>query len=315
MLSISTGCEPYFALSYNRRTVSMGENSYKVYVPTVDEFKRVTGYNSDELPEFFVAAHDVPWKNRIDMQAALQEACDTAISSTCNIPKDISVEEVEKMYLYAWSKGCKGFTCYRDGCREGVLTTSDTPIGQSDGKAPKRPRVLDADWYQVVAKGKLFNVFVGLYEGKPYEIFAKETTERCTVNVASGTITKQKKGVYTWQAQEKEGFGGLYYDSNIAIMEEDSPERVATLLASLGLRHGADIKYIVKTLKKTNPLISSFTAAMIRVLNKYNDAPVVDSNEICPECGKPLKHEGGCKHCDSCGFSACMLAFRGRCNK
>lgn len=303
MLSVSTGCESYFALSYNRRTVSMGENSYKVYVPTVNEFKKVTGYNSDELPEFFVAAHDIPWKNRIDMQAALQEACDTAISSTCNIPKDISVEEVEKMYLYAWSKGCKGFTCYRDGCREGVLTTSDTPTGQSGRKAPKRPKDLEADWYQVVAKGRLFNVFVGLYEGKPYEIFAKETEEKCQTNTSHGVITKVKKGVYTWQGVDDKG---LLYDSNIAIMDEESPERVATLLASLGLRHGADIKYIVKTLKKTNPVISSFTAAMIRVLNKYNDSPVIEDTDVCPECGQKLKHEGGCKHCDSCGYSACM---------
>ena len=89
-------------------------------------------------------------------------------------------------------------------------------------------------------------------------------------------------------------------------MDEESPERVATLLASLGLRHGADIKYIVKTLKKTNPVISSFTAAMIRVLNKYNDSPVIEDTDVCPECGQKLKHEGGCKHCDSCGYSACM---------
>lgn len=309
MLSLSTGCEPYFALSYNRRTVSMGEQSYKVYVPTVEEYRRITGDTSEQLPEFFVTAHDIPWKNRVDMQAALQEACDTAISSTCNIPKDISVEEVEKMYLYAWSKGCKGFTCYRDGCREGVLTTDSTPK-DPNRKAPKRPKTLEADWYQVVAKGQVFNVYVGLYEDKPYEIFAKVADNKTEVTTGHGKITKIKKGVYTWENDSDASNCGMKYDSNIAIMDEESPERVATLLASLGLRHGADIKYIVKTLKKVNPVISSFTAAMIRVLNKYNATPTVDSNDVCPECGKPLKHEGGCKHCTSCGYSACLLAIK-----
>ena len=89
-------------------------------------------------------------------------------------------------------------------------------------------------------------------------------------------------------------------------MDEDSPERVATLLASLGLRHGADIKYIVKTLKKTNPLISSFTAAMIRVLNKYN-TDQEQSGERCPECGAEIVNESGCQHCTNCGWSRCML--------
>lgn len=299
MIGCSTGCEPYFALSYTRRTESMGDNYYTVNIPIVEEYKNITG--NSELPDFFVTAHDIPWKNRVDMQAALQEACDTAISSTCNIPKEISIEEVERMYLYAWSKGCKGFTCYRDGCRQGVLTTQTTPTTDPNRKAPKRPKVLDADWYQLTAKGQLFNVFIGLYEGKPYEIFAKPADCKTEVTTGHGKITKIKKGVYTWNNDSDDG---LKYDSNIAIMDEESPERVATLLASLGLRHGADIKYIVKTLKKTNPFISSFTAAMIRVLNKYNDSPIIDSNDVCPECGKPLKHEGGCKHCD-CGYSRC----------
>jgi hypothetical protein len=150
----------------------------------------------------------------------------------------------------------------------------------------------------------LFNVYIGLYEGKPYEIFAKQSTEKSSITTGHGTITKERKGVYSWKNDKQEG---IQSDSNIAIIDEESPERVATLLASLGLRHGADIKYIVKTLKKVNPFISSFTAAMIRVLNKYNTDPVIDTEERCPECGNPITNEGGCQHCVHCGWSRCLI--------
>ena len=310
MLGTSGGAEPNFAFKFYRTTKSLHgkDETYEVNHPLVDEYLKAHPDKSiEELPEYFIAASGIPIENRVKMQAALQEVIDASISSTANLKESVTVEDVEKLYLEAWKQGLKGITVFRDNCKR-VAILSTHAQQDPDRKAPKRPKVLDADWYQITAKGQIFNVYVGLYENKPYEIFAKPASEKNSITSGHGKITKQQKGVYSWQNDKEEG---MVSDSNIAIMEEDSPERVATLLASLGLRHGADIKYIVKTLKKTNPLISSFTAAMIRVLNKYNDAPVVDSNEICPECGKPLKHEGGCKHCD-CGYSACMVIFKRR---
>lgn len=310
MLGVSGGAEPNFAFEYYRTTKSLHgkDETYTVHHPLVDKYlEDNVGTSIEELPEYFITAGAIPIENRVKMQASLQEVIDASISSTANLKESVTVQSVEDLYFSAWKQGLKGITVFRDNCKR-VAILSTHAQQDPDRKAPKRPKVLDADWYQITAKGQLFNVFVGLYEGKPYEIFAKPTTEKLQITNGHGTITKIQKGVYKWENSEDKG---LSYDSNIAIEDEDSPERVSTLLASLGLRHGADIKYIVKTLKKTNPLISSFTAAMIRVLNKYNDSPIVDSNEICPECGKPLKHEGGCKHCD-CGYSACMIAFRKR---
>ena len=303
MLGVSGGAEPNFAFEYYRTTKSLHgkDETYIVRHPLVDKYLADNPDKSiEELPEYFITAGGIPIENRICMQAALQEVIDASISSTANLKESVSVEDVERLYLEAWKQGLKGITVFRDNCKRVAILS--THLQQDpDRKAPKRPKVLDADWYQLTAKGQLFNVFIGLYEGKPYEIFAKPADCKTEVTTGHGKITKIKKGVYTWNNDSDDG---LKYDSNIAIMDEESPERVATLLASLGLRHGADIKYIVKTLKKTNPFISSFTAAMIRVLNKYNDSPIIDSNDVCPECGKPLKHEGGCKHCD-CGYSRC----------
>lgn len=121
MLNVGTGCEPFFALSFNRRTETMSEETYKVEIKAVKEYREVTG-NQGELPDYFVTAQDIPWKERINIQAALQEFCDTGISSTVNLPKETTVEDVKELYKYAWKKGCKGITIYKEGSRDPILS-------------------------------------------------------------------------------------------------------------------------------------------------------------------------------------------------
>ncbi len=121
MLNVSTGCEPFFALSFNRRTVSMSGEIYKVDIKAVEEYRKITG-NQGGLPDYFVTAQDINWKERIDMQAALQEFCDTAISSTVNLRKEATINDVKELYKYAWKKGLKGITIFRDGSRDPILS-------------------------------------------------------------------------------------------------------------------------------------------------------------------------------------------------
>lgn len=116
-----TGCEPFFALSFNRKTDNLN-GTYKVELPIIEEYRKVTG-NQGELPNFFITSAEIPWKERVDVQAALQKYCDTAISSTVNLKKEITVEDVKQLYIYAWKKGCKGITIYRDGSRDPILFT------------------------------------------------------------------------------------------------------------------------------------------------------------------------------------------------
>ena len=121
MLNISTGVEPFFALSFNRRTESMNGETYKVEIKAVEEYRKATG-NFGELPKYFVTSSEIHWKDRVDIQAALQDFCDTAISSTVNLPKETTVEDVKELYKYAWEKGLKGITIYRDGSRDPILS-------------------------------------------------------------------------------------------------------------------------------------------------------------------------------------------------
>ena len=83
-------------------------------------------FNTKKLPSYFNSSADINWKDRIDMQAVLQNHVDTAISSTINLPNKCSLSEIEQLYLYAWEKGLKGVTIYRAGCaREGILINKD----------------------------------------------------------------------------------------------------------------------------------------------------------------------------------------------
>lgn len=125
MFNISTGVEPFFALSFNRRTESMNEETYKVEVKAVEEYRKATN-NKGSLPSYFITSAEIPWKERIDIQAALQEYCDTAISSTVNLPRETTIEDIKELYKYAWKKGCKGITIYRDGSRNPILSTEPT---------------------------------------------------------------------------------------------------------------------------------------------------------------------------------------------
>ena len=130
MLGISGGIEPIFANSYTRKTQSLhGEDVvYKVYTPIVKEYMDAHCIKDEsELPKEFVVAADISPENRIKCQASWQKWIDASISSTINLPNEATVEDVEKIYMYAWKCGLKGVTVYRAGCaREGILVTEET---------------------------------------------------------------------------------------------------------------------------------------------------------------------------------------------
>ena len=129
MIEVSGGIEPIFSFSYTRKTESLhGEDKYyKVYTKIVKEYMEENNLKEEEeLPNFFVNAQTIDPFKRVEMQGIWQTSIDASISSTINLPNEATVEDVEKLYMYAWETGCKGLTIYRDGCaRSGVLTLDD----------------------------------------------------------------------------------------------------------------------------------------------------------------------------------------------
>lgn len=135
MIGVSGGVEPIFQLSYTRKseTLHNEDTYYKVFTPIVKEYMEMHGIeNEKDLPNYFVTTSDLSYKDRIDVQAVWQKYIDASISSTVNLPEETTVEEVAELYMYAWSKGLKGITIYRDGCARGGILITDKPKKSED---------------------------------------------------------------------------------------------------------------------------------------------------------------------------------------
>lgn len=303
MLQVSTGVEPNFALHYTRKTQSLNgkDTFYTVSAKIIqDYYDEVHDYDDGDdilpkLPDYFVESKDIAPIDRIKMQAVLQKYTDASISSTINLPNEATVDDVYNIYVEAWKNGLKGVTIYRAGCnREGILTTKKPDSIPVTG-APKRPETLPCDIHKVKVKGEHFIVCVGLYEEKPYEVFVFRLLNDVEICGSKGIITKKKKGVYSLVSKD-------FKISNLLNTDISVEEKAATLYSSMLLRHGVNIKYIIKTAKKVNDNITSFSSAMCRVLAKYLPKEVEGT---CPNCGGKIINEGGCRHCESCEWSQC----------
>lgn len=301
MLNLSTGIEPNFMLQFKRRTVSLNneETIYKVEASIVEKYRNITG-NKGELPEYFVTSHNINWIDRIKMQASSQRYIDTAISSTCNLPKGTKPNEVELMYLEAWRHKLKGFTIYVDGCRDSVLFNENSlsikDVISNYNNAVKRPKTLKAKYFPVKIKGENFAVIMGFIgdEDRPYEIFAIRPDKHYPAH--EGEITKVKKLVYKFESN-------IVTINDITDTNIDTLEKVITLLLSITLRHQIAIKYITHALDKPVDDITSFVSGISRILKQFQD--VEELKDKCPECGGKLVNECGCIHCTECGYSKC----------
>ena len=128
LIGCSNGVEPIFQVSYTRKSESLHHEDtyYKVFTSIVKEYMDENNINREEdLPDFFITTSKLDYKDRIEVQAAWQQYIDASISSTVNVPNSFTIEQVEELYIYAWEKGIKGITIYRDGCsRSGILITN-----------------------------------------------------------------------------------------------------------------------------------------------------------------------------------------------
>ena len=271
----------------------------------LSKFDELTEKEWEEIykqsPWYESCAQDIDWGRRVEVQGIVQKYLIThSISSTVNLPKNVSEQEVSNIYMEAWRNGLKGITVYRDGSREGIMIKKEQK--KEDDKfesyvsAPKRPKTLHADFYSTKVKGEVFYVMVGLYKNKPYEIFVYKSDDNKPISNHTGTITKVKKSVYKYESDQ-------IVIGNIS--QKLSTEELATALySSMLMRTGANLKYIIKTAQKVDDNIASFTSAMVRILRKYLKEETLEG-EKCPECGGKLIRENGCIHCIDCGWSRC----------
>jgi ribonucleoside-diphosphate reductase alpha chain len=289
----SSGVEPVFALSYTRRSKSLSEGEFKVFHPLVKEYMAQTGASDeDQLPNYFVTSHQIRPEMRVRMQATIQKHIDTAISSTVNLPKEITSEEVERVYMLAWKLGCKGITVYREGSREGILETNKVAKKADQPKAPfERPRMM---------------------EGKTLKLRLPQGGLYLTANLVGGEL----KEVFVTLGKS----GG----------DEKADAEAIGRLISLYLQHGGDAKSAISTLKgikgkyvswDEGVQLLSIPDAIAKALElltqnyvaKGPEAPLQmaapkrsSQGGTCPACHEnALVFENGCYRCNSCGYSKC----------
>ena len=177
-------------------------------------------------------------------------------------------------------------------------------------EAPKRPQELECDIKKAKVHGESWTIFVGLLNGKPYEIFGG--LSKYIDNLAkykSGKIVKGKKvdGVSVYNLIIGEGEDEIVI-KDIASVFENTINGAFTRMISLSLRHGTPIQYMCEQLSKDKHSdMTSFSRVMSRVLKSYikdGTKPIGKKCENCGEKGK-LIYSQGCLSCSSCLHQKC----------
>ena len=330
----SSGIEPVFMTDYKRRrklNTSDTEEKVDFIDDTGDKWQEFTVYHHNlkkwmevsgeksikKSPYYKATASEIDWEQRVKMQAVVQKYVTHSISSTINLPNDVSVEQVSNIYLESWRKGLKGITVYRDGSRSGVLVSTDENSQEDDlefkvNHAPSRPKRLDAKVIRFQNNKEKWMAVVGLLDGRPYEIFTGKIEDVFVLpqTVEYGWVVKNKKedgtSQYDFQYEDKEGykvtFGGLSRSFNKEFWN------YAKLISGV-LRHGMPIQYVVDLIGGMNLYdenINTWKSGVVRALKTFiPDGTKVD-DKICEDCSAGcLIYEEGCLKCVNCGYSKC----------
>jgi ribonucleoside-diphosphate reductase alpha chain len=343
MTRTTSGIECAFLVGYIRRR-KINPNDKNVRVDFVDEtgdsweeyfvfhhhfvtWLQVNGYDPEEVaklrkeeldaiieksPYFKALSNDVDWVEKVRMQGRIQKWIDHSISVTVNLPNSATVELVNDVYVESWRSGCKGCTIYRDGSRSGVLIEKkdkeEVKQAYKDSHAPKRPKVLDCDVVRFTNKGEKWIGFVGLLDGRPYEIFSGPAVMDLPAYVETGRIKKTKTdegGKYDFLYSDKDGNEQTIEWLNKTFNEEYW--NYAKLISGV-LRHGMPLPYVVElvnSLHLDDEVLTTWKGGIARMVKKYIPDGVV-SDKDCKECGsKSVVYQEGCLTCKNCGSSKC----------
>ena len=302
----------------------------------INPAQKFTPEEVDELvarsPYYKATAQDVDWVNKVKMQGAMQKWVDHSISVTINLPNDVSEDLVNQLYVEAWKSGCKGCTVYRDGSRDGVLIDA-----KSDKKADKekkdtkeptlapcdceprqvvevRPRILEADVVRFQNNKEKWVAFVGILDGRPYEIFTglQDDEEGIVLpkTVDHGWIIKnideEGRKRYDFQFTNKRG-----YKVTIEGLSEKFDKEYwnyAKLISGV-LRYQMPIDLCMKligSLDLGSENINNWKNGVERALKKYVQDGTAVKGEKCSVCGsESLVYQEGCLICKNCGSSRC----------
>ena len=325
MLGVAGGAEPEFAISYKRRTDNLNAE-YDVYCNEAKYY--LNKFDTKVLPEYFVCSSYIHWKDRIDMQSAMQKHIDTAISSTVNLPKSTSIEDIEKLYLYAWQKKLKGITIFRDGCkRAGILTTEEPKEQTTEKVNTKSNNTLGRGFIIQTnsdAIGKKRKLMTGCGSLHVMAFFDPETGDLLETYFSKGS-TGGCSNSYTGLSRmiSLAARAGVDIDSIIDQLDScgvcpsyavrSATKRDTSKGACCPIAIGNALRDMYNEVQneigfgddggvyETKQIVTK-----VKTNNKNEVKPTFDAPKAkCPECGEELIFEGGCNFCRGCGFSKC----------
>lgn len=351
MTHTTSGIEPVFMPVYKRRR-KVNPNDPEVRIDFVDESgdafeeyivyhhhfltwmrangidteRRYTQEEIDELvarsPYYLATANDVDWLMKVKMQGEIQKWVDHSISVTVNLPNAVDEALVDRLYVEAWKSGCKGCTIYRDGSRAGVMVSVKKKKEDKGAKlqtlspvVERRPEVLECDVVRFQNNKEKWVAFVGLLDGRPYEIFTglQDDEEGIVLpkTVTKGRIVKHVNAEdgtkrYDFQFENKRG----YKTTVEGLSEKFNKEywNYAKLISGV-LRYRMPLENVIKlvdSLQLESENINTWKVGVARALKKY----ITDGTEAkglkCPNCGhEALVYQEGCLICKHCGSSRC----------
>ena len=310
MLGVSGGVEPLFDIAYTRTTKSLhGEDKdYVVVTPIVEECLKAKGMEFNtmdpkDLPKEIVWSKVINPMDRVDVQSTWQDYIDASISSTVNLAEDTTVEQVYTLYLYAWSKGCKGLTIFRDGCARTAILNSTTEKKEEPKEEPVVQEI-DTDIENCIAKGTKLSTGCGSLwitcyfhktDGRLCHIFLdKGSTGGCNsfMNGLSRMISLAgKKGATIDEIVDQ-------LESTIACPSYAIAKSTkSNISAGKGCPSaiGKAIKKLSEEFKK------EYLAPTTNIVYKDEEIEIAK----CPKCGADLSYTGGCITCFDCGWSKC----------
>ena len=351
MTQTTSGIEPVFMPVYKRRR-KVNPNDPEVRIDFVDESgdafeeyivyhhhfltwmrangidteRRYTQEEIDELvarsPYYLATANDVDWLMKVKMQGEIQKWVDHSISVTVNLPNAVDEALVDRLYVEAWKSGCKGCTIYRDGSRAGVMVSVKKKKEDKGAKlqtlspvVERRPEVLECDVVRFQNNKEKWVAFVGLLDGRPYEIFTglQDDEEGIVLpkTVTKGRIVKHVNAEdgtkrYDFQFENKRG----YKTTVEGLSDKFNKEywNYAKLISGV-LRYRMPLENVIKlvdSLQLESENINTWKVGVARALKKY----ITDGTEAkglkCPNCGhEALVYQEGCLICKHCGSSRC----------
>ena len=345
MTRTSSGLEPVFRIAYKRRrkvnptdknpNVTFVDESgdkwedYHVFHHAFKLWMQAQGLDpaeaehlkSEELQQLIekspwhrATAEDVDWLGKVQLQGRVQKWVDHSISVTVNLPENATEELIDQIYRTGWELGCKGITVYREGSRSGVLISENAKKPESflETIPPKRPELLDAMVFHFMNNDEKWVAVVGVYEGKPYEIFTGRAVDSFSIlsKIKAGKVLKTKdqagRNRYDFQYQDADGYKVTIEGLSRTFNKEYW--NYAKLISGV-LRHGMPLPYVVdvvENLHLDSDSLSTWKNGVLRALRKFIPDGTVPTHDTCPLCKTAgLVYEEGCLHCNNCGHSEC----------